>query len=79
MNILILKTNICNPEAIDRVSELLDQQPRVLTWSIDWEDIDHVLRIEGAEDLAEIEVIDWMKSLGFECQDLPDEIPAGSS
>ena len=44
-NILIFKTNIQTEFDKLRIKNVLDASQRVLKWSIDMEDVDHVLRV----------------------------------
>jgi len=44
-NILIFKTNIQTEFDKLRIKYVLDASHRVLKWSIDMEDVDHVLRV----------------------------------
>lgn len=68
MQILVFKTDICEPH---RAKALLDAEPAIQRWTVDTEDIDNVLRIEGTG-LAPERVIDLLTCAGFFCDELPD-------
>ena len=72
MNILIFKTNICTPKAIEDVQHLFNQHPFIEDWSVDTEDIDNVLRIVTQGVLFDKDIIELISKGGFNCQTLPD-------
>ena len=70
--ILVFKTDITNPRKVMSVLPILSNYPIITDWSIDTEDVDHVLRIEAYGDLKESEIIRLMKQYGFYCEVLTD-------
>ncbi len=70
-DVLIFRTNIETEHDLNRVATLLEAQPLILKWTVDREDIDHVLRIEstGAD---EVVIRKSMEHAGFLCEDLVD-------
>ncbi len=72
MKLFIWKTNIESNEKRQIVANFLNQYATVLKWSIDMEDIDHVLRIESMDREVEESLINKIQSLGFNCETLPD-------
>jgi hypothetical protein len=68
-NILIFKTNIQTEFDKLRVKYVLDASHKVLKWSIDMEDVDHVLRIVS-DSLTPEQIISVLDYVGFECAEL---------
>jgi len=72
MKLLILRTDIKTKKKVKLVKFLFNNHPNIINWSIDFEDIDNVLRIEATENLNESDIIDLMKIEGFYCEPLAD-------
>lgn len=70
INIHIFKTNIETELDMNSIQFLLDSNPKIIQWSIDFEDIDRVLRIEASKYLSEKDIIDMIKSKGFYIEEL---------
>lgn len=70
MKILILKTDISNASARNRVQPVFDNHPDIQKWAVDTEDIDKVLRIEATDNLSYSEVILLMRNQNFYCKEL---------
>ena len=69
MEILVLKTNI-ETNDLSRIKQQFDQLPAIRKWTIDFDDCDHVLRIESlTENILPI-VIEKVTALGLICTDL---------
>ncbi len=68
VQILVFKTDICDPL---RAKAVLDAEPAIHRWTVDTEDIDRVLRIEGTG-VASERVIELLSTAGFFCDELPD-------
>lgn len=71
-NILVLGSNISNSDRIGKVARILNGHPAVLSWSVDPEDIDNVLRIESKGGLREDDVVELIATEGLKCIKLPD-------
>ncbi len=71
IDILVFKTNVFSEDDLMKIAELLGGEPNIFKWSIDTEDIDHVLRIES-KDLSVQEVIFKVEAAGFLCNELTD-------
>lgn len=71
IDILIFKTNIETEQDLNRVAPLLNQDHLIRKWSVDREDIDHVLRIES-EGADEMKIKQKMEYAGFLCEELAD-------
>ncbi len=54
------------------VAPVLDSHPFITRWTIDTEDIDKVLKVETKGNLSENNMINLLKSSGFDCEVLPD-------
>lgn len=72
MEIFIFKTDIKTKKKINIVKPLFNNIPSIQDWSVDTEDIDNVLRIEGNNNIDENEIIQMIKTKGFSCEILPD-------
>ena len=71
MNILIFKTNLNNPELINRVQPIIQNIQGIKRWNIDIHDCDNVLRIESTE-LSARSVESVLQNAGYYCEELPD-------
>ena len=69
--VMVFRTNLNSKKDIDRVAPLLDTTHIVLLWSVDTNDIDKVLRIEGFSDKPE-EINAIIKRAGYQCEELND-------
>jgi hypothetical protein len=70
-DVLVFKTNIKSKEDIEKASLVLSEQPAILRWNVDCDDIDHVLRVE-TEMLQPSQIITLITCAGFACEELPD-------
>jgi len=68
----ILRTNIKTKKKVKEIKPVLNNHPFILSWTVDLEDIDNVLRIESMSDLYEKDVIGLVRKHGFYCESLPD-------
>ncbi len=69
--IFIFKTDIVSHDAFDRLKHFLETVDDVLTWNLDIQDCDHVLRIVSKE--FEIDFyINEINNIGIFCEELPD-------
>lgn len=69
MEILVFKTNIHLKEDIQRVGNIFKKEKDILTWNVDTEDCDKVLRIEAVADITrKVEFL--VKDAGFHCREL---------
>ena len=72
MKLLILKTGIQNREKLQEINSIFNNNPEITRWTIDLEDVDKVLKIEGKDELNENNIIQLIRSCGFYCELLPD-------
>lgn len=72
MELYIFKTNINTRKKARALKPLFRQHPVVACWTIDTEDIDHVLRVQTDKSLSERDVCQLLWGKGFFCESLPD-------
>jgi len=70
-SVIIFKTNIETDQDLNKIALLLNTENRIRKWSVDREDIDHVLRIES-EGVDENKIKQKVEYAGFLCEDLID-------
>ncbi|PZR33781.1 MAG: hypothetical protein DI538_17565 [Azospira oryzae] len=70
-NVIIFKTNIETEQDLHKLASLLGTEPSIRKWTVDREDIDHVLRIES-EGADEMTIKQSVEYAGFVCEDLDD-------
>ena len=69
-HIHVFKTNLGVVCSNCEVTKTLDSLPEITDWNIDCEDVDCVLRVVS-EKLRPATIINIIKSLGYECAELP--------
>lgn len=72
MELLIFKTDIKTKKKMNIIQPVFNQVSLIRDWTIDIEDIDNVLRIEGENGLTEEKIIELINTCGFNCETLPD-------
>ena len=65
MQLIILKTNISTKRALKTIAPCFNYHPEIIDWSIDWQESDHVLRIESTSDLSEQETLRYIELMGY--------------
>ncbi|MBL4623727.1 MAG: hypothetical protein JKY42_01075 [Flavobacteriales bacterium] len=70
--VLIFRTDIKTAKMISEVTHAFNDHSMIISWTIDIEDIDNVLRIEALSHLNENDVVKMINTQGFICEDLPD-------
>lgn len=68
---LVFKTNISTDHDLSIAAKILAQVNEILCWSVDRQDIDNVLRIEGCG-IGPDDIIKIFRDAGFHCEELPD-------
>ncbi|WP_163409708.1 hypothetical protein [Flavobacterium ajazii] len=68
-NILIFATNIKTKNDKEKISTELNENPEIIQWNIDQEDIDCVLRIVS-ETISEEQIINILNKHNFNCTPL---------
>ena len=71
-HILVFKTNIQTQQQIRTLGVIFNHYSQIIEWSVDTEDVDNVLRIVPLGKLKENEIIRLIRSIGFDCEALPD-------
>ncbi len=71
MKILVFKTNLDNPELVNRVTPVIQTMPGIQKWNVDIQDCDNVLRIEAIE-LSPRSVETVLQNAGYYCEELED-------
>jgi len=72
MKLFILKTDIQTEKQLDQLGPVFQQIDDITRWTIDMEDVDHVLKVETGVDSQEIEMIHLLRTNGINCEQLPD-------
>lgn len=72
VKIFVFKTNLQTMERITSVGIILDEQPGILRWNVDHWDVDNILRIEAHETSTATEIMEMIRKVGFDCDELPD-------
>ena len=72
MKVLVLKSNIKYPKHLRALTNSFQSHPGIFSWNVDFQDIDHVLRIEAGDHISELEIQSIVKTKGFYCLPLPD-------
>lgn len=71
VNILVFKTNLNGSDDVLKVRDALNNDAAVLSWSVDTNDIDKVLRIESLSQHTQ-SIVDMIHAAGYQCEELPD-------
>ncbi|MAW96939.1 MAG: hypothetical protein CMF36_05875 [Leeuwenhoekiella sp.] len=72
MEILVFRTSIRTQKDIKAIARILNPHNQILTWSVDLEDWEHILRIEVVSGGIKNEILSRIRSLHFQCQELED-------
>ena len=72
MKLFIFKTDIQTENQLDQLRLVIQNQAEVARWTIDMEDVDHVLKVETKVDAHEAEMLQILRARGIECEQLPD-------
>lgn len=65
----VFRTNINDAESRELLREIFDSSEQVLDWSVDFEDVDKVLRVVCTGGMAK-EYIEKVRVKGFFCEEL---------
>jgi hypothetical protein len=69
MEVLVFKTNLQRADDVERVTSTMNDEQRILKWTVDREDCDKVLRVESDHILAD-EVAALIRGAGYSCEEL---------
>ena len=67
MNTIELKTNIHCMKCVEKISEFLNPEPGIETWSVDIDDPDKTLKIQG--EISRDQVISLIQKAGYDIID----------
>jgi len=71
MEVLIFKTDIANRWHMNMAQKLLSNLQGILRWTVDMEDVDHVLRVE-ANNLPPKHIELVLLMAGYYCEEMKD-------
>jgi hypothetical protein len=69
MEVLVFKTNLQRADDVERVMPTMNEEQRILRWTVDREDCDKVLRVESDQIHAD-EVAALIRQAGYSCEEL---------
>jgi hypothetical protein len=69
MEVLVFKTNLQQADDVERVTTTMNEEQRILKWTVDREDCDKVLRVESDRIHAD-EVAALIRQAGYSCEEL---------
>jgi hypothetical protein len=69
MEVLVFKTNLQQADDVERVTITMNEEQRILKWTVDREDCDKVLRVESDHIPAD-EVAALIRQAGYSCEEL---------
>ena len=72
MKLIILRTDIKTKKKVKKMASIFNQHNEIISWSVDTEDIDNVLRIESTDQLFDEDIIQLVSKEGFYAEDLPE-------
>lgn len=72
MKLFILKTDIKSQVQLNKLKPVFQKYEQIARWTVDLEDIDHVMKVETKDDTDEIEMIKLLREQGIHCEELPD-------
>ncbi len=70
-DILVFKTNIRFKNQINAVRRHIEEEPQIIKWNLDLQDIDKILRIESI-DLQPAVIESIVQKAGYYCEELKD-------
>ena len=70
MEIYILKTDLNSIQEVKTIAPIFDLHPSIISWNVDTQDLDNVLRVESNQDLIEMELIALLKQYGVQSETL---------
>lgn len=72
MKLFILKTNIKSQLQINKLRPVFEKYEHIARWTVDLEDIDHVLKVETKIDTEKRAMIELIREQGIYCEELSD-------
>ncbi|MDB9726032.1 hypothetical protein OAA90_06590, partial [Salibacteraceae bacterium] len=71
-NVIVLKTDIQSEQMLRLISPLFDAHSAILKWSVDLEDCDKVLRVEGLKTISADGLAKSLQIEGIAAEELAD-------
>jgi hypothetical protein len=71
MEILVFKTNLDSPKAVQEIAFPLNALARIERWNVDLADAEKILRVQ-AHAVPPEQIIQLVNSQGFMCEELQD-------
>lgn len=68
MPVLIFKTNIHTEQEVKSLEPMFEEHPQISRWTVDTEDVDHVMRVVTEPPHTERSVAAMVCGAGFECE-----------
>lgn len=72
MTILVFRTSLHNKKDVRIIAKILNLYKEVITWNVDLEDWENILRIEVTNDCFKNEIAARIRGLGYQCEELED-------
>ncbi|WP_431160843.1 hypothetical protein [Flagellimonas beolgyonensis] len=72
MDILVFRTTLKNEKDIKNISKILNHHKQVISWHVDLEDWEKILRLEVTKERFKNEISARIRGLGYQCQELED-------
>ncbi len=69
MEVLVFRTNLQQAHDVERVTSKMNDEHRILQWTVDREDCDKVLRVVSDHMLPD-EVAALIRQAGYSCEEL---------
>uniref|UniRef100_UPI00404B1FA4 hypothetical protein n=1 Tax=Flavobacterium sp. TaxID=239 RepID=UPI00404B1FA4 len=70
MIVLVFRTSIKSKNDIKLVANYLNNNDAVLTWNVDLDDWENILRIEAKRESLAEQIIQNINNFGFKCEEL---------
>lgn len=72
MSILVFRTSLKSKKDVQKIAKSLNVHKQVITWNVDLEDWENILRIEATKKGLTNEIAACIKGLGYLCEELED-------
>lgn len=72
MSILVFKTSLQIEKDVQTIAKILNMHKEVISWNVDLEDWENILRIEVTNENLTNEIATRIRNLGYQCEELED-------
>lgn len=72
MNILVFRTSLQTKKDLQIIARILKVHEQVISWNVDLEDWENILRIEVRHARFQNEIAARIRGLGYQCEELED-------